>query len=62
VEERLYAATMGDLTASTMMDTAADDAELERLKKQYGWLQVSQMKLLMDLTFVCASSLPCHLA
>jgi hypothetical protein len=52
VEERLYNLTMGDLTESRVVDTSADDAELARLRKQYGWLQVSQTKLLMDLLFV----------
>lgn len=30
-----------------------DEEDLETLKKRYKWLQVSRMKLLCDLVFVC---------
>lgn len=30
-----------------------DEDDLETLKKRYKWLQVSRMKLLCDLVFVC---------
>lgn len=44
---------------------ATDEQELGKLRTQHHWLQVSRMKLLMDLIFVCTStispgdSLPC---
>jgi len=31
-----------------------DEKELEKYKRQYYWLRVSRLKLLMDLIFVCA--------
>ncbi|KIY49544.1 hypothetical protein FISHEDRAFT_41534 [Fistulina hepatica ATCC 64428] len=53
VEERLYAESMDGATAkSRPTETKIDDKELARLQKQDYWLQVTRMKLLMDLVFV----------
>jgi len=53
-ESRLYASTFADGAPQPGASTrnAADEKELERLKKQYYWLRVSRAKLLMDLIFV----------
>ncbi|KAF8319555.1 uncharacterized protein EI90DRAFT_2629500 [Cantharellus anzutake] len=50
LQERIYDAglEMGTDTA----EIEEDEAELKKLKAQYGWLQVTRMKLLMDLIFV----------
>lgn len=54
VENRLYSESMAGATAKSKPRTSKlDDQELSRLKKQDYWLQVTRVKLLMDLIFVC---------
>jgi hypothetical protein len=38
---------------STLAALEQDEDDLETLKSRYKWLQVSRMKLLCDLVFVC---------
>lgn len=59
VENRLYSESMGG--ATTKSNPAAnklDNKELVRLRRQDHWIQVTRMKLLMDLIFVCKFALP----
>jgi len=55
-ESRLYASTFGNDGAPVMSANSAqvkmEEKELEKLKRQYYWLRVSRLKLLMDLIFV----------
>lgn len=54
MENRLYSESMGG--ATTKSNPAAnklDNKELARLQRQDYWIQVTRMKLLMDLIFVC---------
>ncbi|KAI0771884.1 hypothetical protein BD413DRAFT_546847 [Trametes elegans] len=53
VESRLYTESMGGATAkSNPAASKFDEKELVRLQKQDHWIQVTRMKLLMDLIFV----------
>ncbi|TFY58928.1 hypothetical protein EVJ58_g6105 [Rhodofomes roseus] len=53
VESRLYAESMSGQTAkSNPTANKIDDKELVRLQKQDFWIQVTRLKLLMDLIFV----------
>jgi len=53
VENRVYSESMTGATAkSNPQASKLDDKELSRLKKQDYWLQVTRLKLLMDLIFV----------
>lgn len=64
VENRMYETevhlTDGQLSgggaarSGRVLFNTPDEAEFARLHKQLMWLQVSRVKLLMDLTFVCA--------
>jgi hypothetical protein len=58
-ESRLYASTFADgvppLSSTASPEVLAAERELEKLKRQYYWLQISRAKLLMDLIFVCES-------
>jgi len=54
-ESRLYSSTFADGVPpipGTSPETLADERELEKLRRQYYWLQISRAKLLMDLIFV----------
>ena len=54
VENRLYSESMTGATAkSNPQASKLNDKELSRLRKQDYWLQVTRVKLLMDLIFVC---------
>ncbi|CCM02842.1 uncharacterized protein FIBRA_04954 [Fibroporia radiculosa] len=53
VESRLYAESMGGATAkSNPAASKVDETELGRLQRQDYWIQVTRLKLLMDLIFV----------
>ncbi|KAK7695674.1 hypothetical protein QCA50_000310 [Cerrena zonata] len=53
VESRLYSESMtGATTKSNPSANRVDHKELERLQRQDYWIQVTRMKLLMDLIFV----------
>ncbi|KAI0637829.1 hypothetical protein C8Q77DRAFT_1048167 [Trametes polyzona] len=53
VESRLYAESMGGATTkSNPTANKLDEKELVRLQRQDYWIQVTRMKLLMDLVFV----------
>ena len=70
VEGRLYDESMAGATGkSNPGATKLDHKELARLQRQDYWIQVTRLKLIMDLVFVCtlhssydahASSSPCH--
>ncbi|KAF8528907.1 hypothetical protein BU17DRAFT_73160 [Hysterangium stoloniferum] len=54
-EARMYASTLGDgapVMSGNSLQIKAEEKELEKLKRQYYWLRISRMKLLMDLVFV----------
>lgn len=53
VETRIYDAEMDKTTDLAEID--GHENELKKLKSQFGWLQVTRVKLLMDLIFVCGS-------
>ena len=54
VESRLYAESMSGTTAkSNPSANKLDEKELGRLQRQDYWIQVTRLKLLMDLIFVC---------
>ncbi|KAF8313439.1 hypothetical protein DL93DRAFT_2081144 [Clavulina sp. PMI_390] len=55
LEARLYDAEMDKTTDLEKIDE--QEKELSRLKSQFGWLAVTRLKLLLDLTFVCAYDL-----
>jgi len=50
LQERIYDAGIEKSIGGSRDEE--DEAELKKLKAQYGWLQVSRIKLLMDLIFV----------
>jgi len=53
VESRLYTESMTGATAKSKPTTSKiDDTELMRLRRQDHWLQVTRIKLVMDLVFV----------
>ncbi|OCH93626.1 hypothetical protein OBBRIDRAFT_885448 [Obba rivulosa] len=53
VESRLYDESMaGTTTKSNPMTSKLDEKELARLQRQDYWIQVTRLKLLMDLLFV----------
>ncbi len=52
VQERMYDTGIERSTGTSRDEE--DEAELKKLRAQYGWLQITKMKLLMDLIFVCA--------
>jgi hypothetical protein len=54
VETRIYDAEMDKTTDLAKIDD--HEKELSKLKAQFGWLQVTRVKLFMDLIFVCAYS------
>lgn len=55
VEGRLYTESMTGATAKSKPKMSKlDERELGRLQKQDYWLQVTRVKLFMDLIFVCA--------
>lgn len=55
VESRLYAESMTGQTAkSNPKANKIDEKELARLQRQDFWIQMTRLKLLMDLVFVCA--------
>lgn len=50
----MYTESMAGATAkSTPKASKTDERELARLHKQNYWLRISQVKLVMDLIFVC---------
>ena len=54
MESRLYAESMSGTTAkSNPSANKLDEKELGRLQRQDYWIQVTRLKLLMDLIFVC---------
>ena len=54
VEGRLYTESMAGTTAkSNPAANKLDEKELARLQRQDYWIQVSRLKLVMDLVFVC---------
>ena len=56
MESRLYAESMSGATAkSNPTNDKLDRKELTRLQRQDYWIQVTRLKLLMDLIFVCES-------
>ena len=55
METRIYDAEMDKTTDLAKIDE--HEKELNKLKSQFGWLQVTRVKLLMDLIFVCESCL-----
>lgn len=57
VESRLYKESMTIPGVTTTSGQATDEEELVKLRRQHYWLQISRMKLIMDLIFVC--KLPC---
>lgn len=58
VEGRLYTESMSGATAkSKPKSSKIDEKELSRLRNQDYWLQVTRVKLLMDLIFVCKCSM-----
>lgn len=55
VESRLYTESMTGQTAkSNPKANKIDEKELGRLQRQDFWIQMTRLKLLMDLVFVCA--------
>ncbi|KZS97514.1 hypothetical protein SISNIDRAFT_449028 [Sistotremastrum niveocremeum HHB9708] len=52
VESRLYSETMTTMTAGSTAGQLADEQELKKLRLQLHWLQISRIKLIMDLIFV----------
>ncbi|VDC06913.1 unnamed protein product [Peniophora sp. CBMAI 1063] len=53
VETRMFTESMSGATAkSAPRNSMVDEGELEKLQRQDYWLQVTRMKLLMDLVFV----------
>jgi len=50
LQERMYDTGIERSTGTSRDEE--DEAELKKLRAQYGWLQVTKMKLLMDLIFV----------
>lgn len=51
METRIYDAEMDKTADLARIDE--HEKELNKLRSQYGWLQVTRVKLLMDLVFVC---------
>ena len=58
VETRIYDAEMDKTADLARIDE--HEKELNKLRSQYGWLQITRVKLLMDLVFVCEYSLSCR--
>ena len=57
MEGRLYSESMSGATSkSNPAANKLDEKELARLQRQDYWIQITRLKLLMDLIFVCASS------
>lgn len=57
VEGRVYRASFGNdgmpVMSAHSLQVKAAEKELDKLRRQYYWLRVSRLKLLMDLIFVC---------
>ncbi len=54
MESRLYSESMSGTTAkSNPTASKLDEKELARLQRQDRWIQMTRLKLLMDLIFVC---------
>ena len=57
VEGRLYSESMSGATSkSNPAANKLDEKELARLQRQDYWIQITRLKLLMDLIFVCSSA------
>ena len=57
MEGRLYSESMSGATSKSNPATnKLDEKELARLQRQDYWIQITRLKLLMDLIFVCASA------
>ena len=57
MEGRLYSESMSGATSkSNPAANKLDEKELARLQRQDYWIQITRLKLLMDLIFVCASA------
>jgi len=53
VQSRLYSESMAG-PGKKSDGAKQDESEIEKLRRQDYWIQISRAKLLMDLVFVCA--------